>query len=66
MSVAALLHDTLYKLTGDQIAEVDAIQLMIARLVAFFSLVCPQVLAAQPSMMLLHAYTPMAKQHIAK
>jgi hypothetical protein len=33
---------------------------------AFFSFVCPQVAVTQPRIMLLTAYVPMAKTHIAK
>lgn len=46
--------------------EIAATVLTIARDIAFFSFVCPQVLETQPSMTLLHAYTPVAKVHMAK
>lgn len=43
-----------------------AIVLAIARLMDFFSLVCPQVWLIQPMMTELQAYTPVAKAHMAK
>jgi hypothetical protein len=53
-------------LTGDQIPDVVANMLTSARDVDFFSLVCPHVLDTHPRMMLLQAYTPVTKVHMAK
>ena len=43
-----------------------AIVLTIAKALAFFSFVCPQVLLTQPRMILLTAYVPTAKTHMEK
>lgn len=51
---------------GVQINETLAIVLTIAKLLAFFSFVCPHVLLTQPRMMLLTAYVPMENMTMAK